>query len=833
MANGEDLSQKEKIAKLAQEIKDANEITAKTQEEINKLSQIELNLLSQRKDLHEDITKELKRQIDHDALKLENLEQEALRTAEYANQVKALGNSLEENNLKHKAALDYHNTEISLLQEMLKQGKGNTAEINKQILAHEKKKRKINETKKSVDAVHDRLKRVSGQNTKLVKGFKEMGAAMRMGPVATAGMLTNVIGGPLLKFGLGLLRKAFNMLKTAVVDAFFAIDNVTHAFDRATHMGDRYNQGMIRNWQETRHLGVTMEDLSGATQSLIANLSDFTLESDAAGTSVARTISVMEKLGIKADDITKGMQISMKAFGQSMMGAEETARQLLSTSEALGIPPQQLASDYARMGGQLAKLGRDGPRAFQELARVSKITGLEMEKVLQITDKFDTFEGAATQAGQLNAALGGNFVNAMDMMMTTDPVQRFEQLRDAITSTGLTFDDMSYYQRQFYTNALGLNDVSELAMMMSGNMDQLAGGTQKSAAEYEEMAAQAETMMSLQEKFNAFMAQLAPVLEELMEKAHGWMDALRRNEPLIISIRNAVRLLAEKLVWLAENWEDVLYWLKVIPIAIIGVSFAMKGLTLLTNIQMAANVRRIAQSRILVRSIKAEGRSALVTGRQMRTGSRGVGAFAIKMGILAVAIGAITGGIGYMAHGMAELFGAISAEKVASFGAFVGTLSTTAPLAVAAMAPLAEAFQQLGESMSGISSDKLDKLKDLGTELSAAQADADATAGQMLREVAVALKEVPEERVSGFASVMMNTSMALVAANALLQGGGFKGNQNTPSSGESSPTEAGGLMGTIELTFNPDNKRVFNNKVIEIFEQEHGKKVARAQHGDE
>ena len=55
----------------------------------------------------------------------------------------------------------------------------------------------------------------------------------------------------------------------------------------------------------------------------------------------------------------------------------------------------------------MAKFGSDGQKTFKDLARIQKQTGFEMEKILQITNRFDTFEGAAQQAGQLNAALGG------------------------------------------------------------------------------------------------------------------------------------------------------------------------------------------------------------------------------------------------------------------------------------------------------------------------------------------------------------------------------------------------------------------------------------------
>ena len=121
----------------------------------------------------------------------------------------------------------------------------------------------------------------------------------------------------------------------------------------------------------------------------------------------------------------------------------------MATAQALGLAPAQLSAQFAQMGPQLAKFGLEGGKTFKELARLSKITGMEMGKILAVTNKFDTFEGAATQAGQLNAALGGNFVNAMDLMMATDPAERFNMIRDSILDTGLTFDTMSYYQKQF------------------------------------------------------------------------------------------------------------------------------------------------------------------------------------------------------------------------------------------------------------------------------------------------------------------------------------------------------------------------------------------------
>ena len=103
----------------------------------------------------------------------------------------------------------------------------------------------------------------------------------------------------------------------------------------------------------------------------------------------------------------------------------------------------------------LAKLGDNGVEAFSELSRISKITGMEMNKLLAVTDKFDTFEGAAESVGKLNALLGGPFLNSMEMVMETDPTERMKKLSDGLRDSGKSFDQMSYYHLSTHLREVG------------------------------------------------------------------------------------------------------------------------------------------------------------------------------------------------------------------------------------------------------------------------------------------------------------------------------------------------------------------------------------------
>ena len=88
-----------------------------------------------------------------------------------------------------------------------------------------------------------------------------------------------------------------------------------------------------------------------------------------------------------------------------------------------------------------------------------------------------------------------------------------KMIRDSILDAGLSFDEMSYYQRKFYADAMDCKMKPSLLLLMSGNMDSLAGEIGKTSEEYAAMAERSIQVQSFQEKFNTLMMQLIPVVE--------------------------------------------------------------------------------------------------------------------------------------------------------------------------------------------------------------------------------------------------------------------------------------------------------------------------------
>jgi len=318
-----------------------------------------------------------------------------------------------------------------------------------------------------------------------------------------------------------------------------ALFDTEAAFMKATGAISEYARVATDAYLATRQYGVTAAAASESAQALYGTFTDFTFASKTQQQSLTQTGALLNRLGVSYSDYAKNIQISTKALGMSTEEAEANQADLALMARDMGVPVSQLSSQYASMAPKLAKLGSAGHKAFKDLARVSKITGLEMEKILAITDKFDTFEGAADQAGKLNAALGGNFVNAMDLMMETDPAKRFGMIRDSITQTGLSYDEMSYYQKKFFVDSIdGLNDVGDLAMMMSGNLDGLAGATEKTGAEMIELKKAAAATQTLAESWQSLIAAITPALTPLIDGLAIFFGFIldEKNQPLLIGL---------------------------------------------------------------------------------------------------------------------------------------------------------------------------------------------------------------------------------------------------------------------------------------------------------
>jgi hypothetical protein len=372
----------------------------------------------------------------------------------------------------------------------------------------------------------------SVMNPKNISNLKNMFQTFKKDPAA----MKVALKGMMKAAGM----KAIAMLAMEIGKLAKELGDTENAFMRATNSSRDFARNITLTYREGRKFAMAAKDMTAAAVSLTTTFTDFTFLAPDAQREITTATVALNKMGMSNSNTAQTMQLLTKSFGMTGKEGVKTLANLEKFAENLQVPLSKLSADYIAAGDSLSKLGDNGDDAFRRLAKITKVTGLEMNKLLNIVNQFDTFEGAARQAGKLNAALGGNFVNAMDLMMETDPAARFEQIRSAILDSGLSFKEMSYYQRNFYKDALGLQSVADLAQVLSGDMSAVTDETMKSEQELLALKEQARVTASFQEQLNAVFAQMIPILTPVIDLISNVISGLNTMAPVLKVIGGAL-----------------------------------------------------------------------------------------------------------------------------------------------------------------------------------------------------------------------------------------------------------------------------------------------------
>ena len=376
--------------------------------------------------------------------------------------------------------------------------------------------------------------------------MREHGGLLAAMKAVTAELMTQITFADILGSTNQKLEFAILALIGAGIKQAFMFDQAISDFKTATGASDKYAASIQSTWEQTRFYGVSIDEATKSTQALYETYTDFTMLNSSSHTVLSRTSVLLDELGVSGQAFASGMQSATKSLGLTVNEAEETQRGLASFAMDLGVAPAKMAEGFNQAAPAMAKFTINAVQAFKNMALAAKRTGLEVSDIISFANKFDTFDGAAQQVGKLNAALGGDFVNSMDLMMAEDPTERLKMMKDAVVDSGRSFREMSYHERIFIADAMGLKDVNELALVMSGSMEDLNNITGKSAMSQAELAEQARNNMSLQEQWNGLVAEATPILIELIKPLRSIMswiskyrNVIRKVLPMLFALRVA------------------------------------------------------------------------------------------------------------------------------------------------------------------------------------------------------------------------------------------------------------------------------------------------------
>ena len=341
-------------------------------------------------------------------------------------------------------------------------------------------------------------------------------ASMSLGDLG--GMLKNT-------FSLtNLMGNAFEGTVQQVIIFTKANYDAAASFHKTTGASKSYTKQLRNVNKDLMGLGITMAEVSEAAAPLYDTFTDFTKLNKETSEAVINTSAVLQKLGVAGQTSAQSMQMLTKGMGFTATAANKQMGKIEKAAGDLGVSYTKMFDDFTQFGGEFAQFGKEGPALFNDMAAAAKSTGIEMGKLVEITQGLQTFEGAADAAGRLNALMGGDFLNSVDLMTSAleDPTQAVEQMQNALISSFGSFDDMSPAMARAAAEAAGFgSDVNAVQALMAGNLTAYQEKERNQAKEREEIIARGMSLMDqmtrigqqLARAFEPFFQLLMPVVE--------------------------------------------------------------------------------------------------------------------------------------------------------------------------------------------------------------------------------------------------------------------------------------------------------------------------------
>ena len=652
------------------------------QEELNRLKKEYIELLEDESNNHDRIKENLKSQKAIHENNIKNIERihELNREIGYLRE-KGLQDEKESVNLKkeltrleeetYAATEKYHNKEkeaLELTKEKIKANEENLELLQKQAEAAEAAQK----------AGEESFKRLTSSF-----GVTDAWDSTFIGQLEKAvdeGQLGNHLSGisnelsklPVRTIESGLL-KVSEMTKTVAIQQ----DTATAALSKATGAGGKYDEMIQEVYMANRQFGASFGDAGESIGALYAVLPDFNDYTGETKNNLLATTIQLEKLGV-ASSQTAGIISTLRlSFGASRDEAISFTKEI-AESTGPGRTLQKTMSDLAENSDRLAvysfpRLGK----VVKNLGKISANTKIDMSRLIDIVEQFDTFDDAAKAAGGFNALMGGNFIDPVTLMSLTDMDERLGYLAETTRKTGVEFENLGFYERKSLAEQFGVS-VEELGRIWGKSTYELTEYNEEQAT-LEERSKQAR---SVQDKFVNVMETFAIAMGPAIE---------------------LVSTLADKYLELDKKTQNLVAALGFGGVGLGAIAFGLGGTffklaTAILPALIASMTGTAAATGPVSAGIVGIGKAIGIAGVSMIAGVKG---FAIFSGVvLAVGTSAVMAGMGMklFSEGVVNMLDSLDSDKIKSLGQLYLYSSMFAPVAFAVV-PATVAF---ASSLAGL-----------------------------------------------------------------------------------------------------------------------------------
>jgi len=386
------------------------------------------------------------------------------------------------------------------------------------------------------------------------------------------------IGGSFLDIfnPINLITSGMKMIFTESYEYMMRTSQAMANFSKATGDAGEMTKdlGAAMNYAS----GVDIEAVASAGAALAGSWTGMADASGAVRSSVIGMTAELERMGQSGGDTGKSLNFMTRGMGMSMPAAEDAMKGLASSAMDLGQTPAQIGSNFRAMAGTLALYGGRILDKFTDIAAMAKATGLEMTDIATIGEGFDTFEGAASKVGALNALVGGPMLDSMEMLQLQSeegPEAVTKAVIESLKAQGKSYETMGYQERKAMSETLGISG-DKFAMMMGYQDEEMkkaakkAKKEQKSQERYQKMLT---ATVSLAEQIKLALTAVFgnPKLQAAMKELLGvFIGGGMEGKEVFTEIGNQMAGIVDEVIIFAKFFKreiipyikDFVHWLK-------------------------------------------------------------------------------------------------------------------------------------------------------------------------------------------------------------------------------------------------------------------------------
>jgi hypothetical protein len=308
------------------------------------------------------------------------------------------------------------------------------------------------------------------------------------------------------------------------------MSTLTSEMNKATGAAGKLGPAMANQRDVIGGLAARYSDLTQNMTAVFNNMTDFSKLAPTVQGQIAGMAFQLSKLGIGAEETAKNLDIMTKSMGLSADQAMKTQMDIAKTARSLGVAPKKLSADFAAAAPKLTQYGNKAFEVFKKLAGQAKATGMEMNKLLDITAQFDTFEGAAEATAKLNAVMGTQ-LNSVDLLMASE-ADRITMLKEGVNATGKSWEAMGRWEKKALAAAATSGDMEAAARMFGTSMEDMAdaeAAADPGLVSQQELTKAIQAGVSRAEAFEAMLegiqSRLAKGIMPLVDMFFGWFNS--------------------------------------------------------------------------------------------------------------------------------------------------------------------------------------------------------------------------------------------------------------------------------------------------------------------